>query len=208
MLSGSGEKIKVGVLGGTFDPVHNGHLAIAEEARARLGLAEVIFVPAGQPWMKADTRISPAHHRLEMARLAIMGKPYFGLATVEIDNPGPSYTVDTIIKLHQQFAGQAELYFVMGWGNLPDLPRWKEPSRLIEICYLVALPRPGYPRPDLASLEKQIPGLSRRVILLDSPEIDISATEIRERVAKRLSISNMVPEEVERYIRENGLYRA
>jgi nicotinate-nucleotide adenylyltransferase len=207
MPSGTGKKRRIGVLGGTFDPVHNGHLAIAEEAKQRLELADVVFVPAGQSWMKADTPISSAHHRLEMVRLAVAGKQYFTVSTVDIDHSGASYTVDTITRLCREFGGRVDFYFIMGWDSLPELPRWKEPERLIEMCYLVALPRPSYPRPDLATLEKKLPGLSSRVILLDKPEIDISATGIRKKVAKGQTINQLVPAAVAQYIIENKLYR-
>jgi len=197
--------MKTGVFGGTFDPVHNGHLAVAEEVREGLGLAEVLFVPAGQPWLDKAGPVSPAEHRLQMVSLAIADKPYFKLSTIEIERPGSTYTVDTMADLQVRLGGD-KLFFILGWGSLAGLPRWKEPSRIIGLCRLVAVPRPGYPRPDLKSLEAKIPGLSQNVILLDTPEIDISASEIRERVAQGLPISQLVPEAVERYIKEHRLY--
>ncbi len=199
--------MNIGVLGGTFDPIHIGHLALAEEVRDRLELAEVRFVPAGQPYLKADTPILAAEHRVQMVRLAIAGKPYFSLSTMEIERAGPTYTVDTIADLKSQLGSGAELYFILGWDNLEDLPKWHEPKRLISMCRLVAVPRVGCPVPDLNSLEKAVPGLSERVVMLDKPEIDISASVIRERIARRLSIEHLVPEAVEKYIREQGLYK-
>jgi nicotinate-nucleotide adenylyltransferase len=199
--------VKIGILGGTFDPIHNAHLAIAEEAKTRLVLSEVLFIPAGQPWMKTDTGISPANHRVEMVRLAIEGRPYFRLSMIEVEHKGPSYTVDTIAKLKKQSGGSSEFYFIIGWDALAQLPRWKEPARLIKMCRLVVFPRPGFPRPDIKLLEKSVPDLSKRVILRDTPEIDISATEIREKIARKLSISRLVPQKVAQYIEENGLYR-
>lgn len=198
--------MKIGILGGTFDPVHLGHLAIAEEARAKLKLDEVIFVPAGQPWMKKDTPVSPAEHRINMLRLAISGKTYFKLSTVEIERGGLSYSVETVAELRAKLKAEDEIVLIVGWDSLETLPQWREPARLITMCRIVALPRPGYKRPDIASLEKEVPGLSERVILLDKPEIAISATEIRERVRQGLPISHLVPEAIERYIREKGLY--
>jgi len=198
--------VKIGVLGGTFDPVHNGHLIVAEEARRRLNLAEVLFVPAGQPWLKADSTILAAEHRVRMVRLAIAGEPDFKLSTMEIDRAGPSYTVDTIAALQAQLGAGDELFFILGWDSLAQLPQWREPSRLITICRLVAVPRPGYPCPDLNSLEAVIPGLSRSLILLDKPEVDIGATEIRNRVAHGLSIDHLVPEPVDEYIKKHKLY--
>ena len=198
--------MKIGVLGGTFDPIHNGHLLVAEEVRSRLNLEEVLFVPAGEPWLKAGTPISDAKHRVQMVRLAIANTPCFKLSTMEIERPGPSYTVDTIAELRDQLDRGDELFFVLGWGNLIQLPQWHEPARLIEMCYLVAVPRPGSPHPDLKPLEPLIPGLSRKVIFLDKPEIDISASVIRDRVAQGLPIRHLVPEPIDKYIREHRLY--
>jgi nicotinate-nucleotide adenylyltransferase len=199
--------MRTGILGGTFDPIHNGHLAIAEEARAYLNLTEVLFLPSGQPWMKSERTISPANHRVEMIKLAIKGKPFFTLSTIETDQQRPSYSVDTVAKLKAQSAASPDLYFILGWDSLAMLPRWKEPSKLIKMCFLVAIPRPGYSRPDMKKLEAEIPGVSKKVILLDKPRIEISATEIRDKVAQGLSIDRLVPEAVALYIKENGLYR-
>ena len=198
--------MKTGILGGTFDPIHNGHLAIAEAARLYLNLTEVIFLPAGQPWMKADQPILPAVHRVEMIRLALQAKPYFKISTIEVEHQGPSYSLDTIAKLKAQSAGASDLYFIIGWDNLTGIPHWKDPSKLIQLCFLAAVPRPGYDRPDIKKLEAEIPGISKKVILMDKPRVDISATDIRSKVAQGLSISGLVPEEVARYIKENGLY--
>ena len=198
--------MNIGVLGGTFDPIHVGHLILAEEVRARLNLAGILFVPAGQPWLKADSLISPAEHRVEMVRLAIADKPYFKLSIMEIERAGSTYTVDTITELKARLEAGDELFFILGWDNLTELPRWRQPSRLITMCRLVAVPRPGYPLPDLKALEAVIPGLSQRVTLMDRPEIDISASAIRDRVAQGLSIRRLVPEPVERYIKEHKLY--
>ncbi len=198
--------MNIGVLGGTFDPIHNGHIIVAEEARSRLNLAEVLFVPAGQPWLKEGNPILAAEHRVQMVRLAIVAYPYFKLSTMEIDRAGPSYTVDTVAELQAQLGAQDAIFFILGWDNLAELPRWREPSRLIEMCRLVAVPRPGYRLPDLNALETIIPGLSQRLVILDKPEVDISAMEIRRRVAQGLSIGQLVPEAVEEYIRQHKLY--
>jgi len=198
--------MKVGVLGGTFDPVHNGHLMVAEQVRIHLSLAEVLFVPAGQPWQKNDQPISSAEHRLQMLRLALADKPNFKLSTIEVERAGPSYTVDTIAELRSQLGTEDELFFIVGWDSLAGLPRWREPSRLVELCSLVVVPRPGYVPPELKALEGLIPGLSRSLTLLDEPEIDVSASAIRQRVAEGLSISGLVPEAVEVYITQHGLY--
>ncbi len=198
--------MNIGVLGGTFDPIHRGHLILAEEVRAQLNLVEVLFVPAGQPWLKVDSSISHAEHRVKMVRLAIADKPYFKLSTIEIERLGPTYTVDTIAELKVQLGVGDELFFILGRDNLAELPRWQQPSRLISMCHLVAVPRRGYPLPDLKALEAIIPGLSQRVTLMDKPEIDISASAIRSRVARGLSIRHLVPEPVEEYIRQHKLY--
>jgi len=198
--------MNIGVLGGTFDPIHMGHLIIAEEVRARLDLAEVLFVPAGQPLLKLNNVISPAEHRVEMVRLAISDEPSFRLSTMEIERPGPSYTVDTMAELDNQIGAGDKLFFILGWDNLIQLPQWHEPSRLVRLCRLVPVPRVGHPTPDLDSLEAAVPGLSQSIIMLDTPQIEISSSEIRDRVARRLSIHQLVPEPVERYIKEHRLY--
>jgi len=198
--------MNIGVLGGTFDPIHMGHLILAEEVRARLNLAEILFVPAGQPWLKGSSPISSARHRVEMVRLAIADEPYFKLSAIEIERSGPTYTVDTIAELKAQLGAGDELFFILGWDSLADLPRWWQPSRLVAMCCLVVVPRPGYPAPDLKALEAGIPGLSQRVTLMDKPEIDISASAIRERVAQGLSIHHLVPEPVGEYIKQHKLY--
>jgi len=198
--------MNIGVLGGTFDPIHNGHLLMAEEARAELNLAMTLFIPAGQPWLKVVSPISAAEHRVEMVRLAIADIPYFKLSTMEIERAGPSYTVDTIAELRNQLGEGEGLFFILGQDNLAQLPQWKEPSRLVEMCYLVAVPRPGSPSPSLKALETAIPGISQRVMLMKKPVSDISASEIRDRVAQGLSIGHLVPGAVSRYIREHRLY--
>jgi len=198
--------MNIGVLGGTFDPIHIGHLIVAEKIRAHLDLAEILFVPAGEPWLKVNNRISPAEHRVQMVLLAIADEPTFKLSTMEIERAGPSYTVDTIAELKGQLGAGDKLFFILGWDNLVQLPQWHEPSRLVRMCHLVAVPRVGSPAPDLNSLEAAIPGLSHSTILLDTPRIDISASEIRDRIAQGLSIRHLVPEPVERYIKEHKLY--
>jgi nicotinate-nucleotide adenylyltransferase len=179
---------------------------VAEEVTARLSLAGVLFVPAGKPWLKADSGISAAEHRVQMVRLAISGKPGLRLSTMEVERAGPSYSVDTIRALKGRLGAGDELFFILGWDNLIDLPRWHRPRQLIAMCRLVAVPRLGSPLPDLDALETKIPGLSQRVVMLDKPEIDISASVIRERVSRGLSINRLVPKAVEKYIREHRLY--
>jgi len=200
--------MNVGVLGGTFDPVHNGHLEVAEEARKKLNLETVIFMPAGQPWMKSDREITPARHRLRMLELALAEKPYFKISVMEIEREGPTFTIDTINELKGQLRPEDEVFFIMGQESLVQLPRWHDASRLIHLCYFVVAPRPGSPKPDLKALEKTLPGISQRVMLLDRPYVDVSGTDIRDRVERGLSIRHLVPELVNRYIKEQGLYSA
>jgi nicotinate-nucleotide adenylyltransferase len=198
--------LKTGVLGGTFDPIHNAHIMVAEEAISSLDLAEVLFIPTAQTPLKEDLPMSAVEHRVQMVRLAIADNPHFKLSTVEIDRPGTSYTVDTIAELRDRLGAENKLFFIIGWDSLSQLHRWREPARIVQMCRLVAVPRPGYSLPDLDSLEKDVPGLSQKLILLNKPEIDISSTSIRERVARGLSIDQLVPAPVADYIKQNRLY--
>jgi nicotinate-nucleotide adenylyltransferase len=200
------EKVKVGVLGGTFDPVHLGHIGMAEEARKALDLAEVIFVPAGQPVGKLGDVVTPATQRVEMLRLALIGKPYFNISYMEIERPGPSYTVDTLDAIKKRYGGKTEIYFILGFDSLAQFTDWREPARIVAMCFLVAVPRPDYPRPDVKALGKRIAGISRKIIFLDEPNLDISATRIREKIVRREAIDQLVPGLVADYIKEHGLY--
>jgi nicotinate-nucleotide adenylyltransferase len=201
-----GKARKIGVLGGTFDPVHNGHLVVAEEARLRLELSQVIFVPAGEPWLKAHRNIVPGEHRLEMIKLAITSNHHFSVSTVDLDRVGPSYTVHTLPAIRGELGVEADFYFILGIDALAGLPSWKEPEGVVEVCMLVAAKRPGSAALDLESLERSIPGISSHIILLDNPPIEISSSVIRERVAQGLPITDLVPDSVAHYIEENGLY--
>ena len=196
----------IGVLGGTFDPIHLGHLIIAEEVRLRLKLAEVLFLPAGQPWLKGDRNIIAKQHRLEMMRLATASNPHFRISIVEFEQPGPSYSADSIPLLKNQLDVNAKLYFIIGIDALSELHKWKDPARLMEMCQLVGVTRPGYRDLDWSLLDRLVPEASQRITVLEVPEIGVSSTEIRNRVADGLSIRYMVPEPVEQYIREHGLY--
>jgi nicotinate-nucleotide adenylyltransferase len=197
--------VNIGVLGGTFDPIHMGHLVVGEEARMKLGLSEVLFVPAGQPWLKQDRSITQAAHRVEMVRRAIADNPYFKLSTLEVERPGPSYTVDTLTMLRKQLGSRASLFFILGRDTLAELPLWKEPQKVVQLCRLVVPPRLG--SRDLKHLEKVIPGLLDKVIQLDMPVIGISSSGIRQRIAQGLSIRYLVPPEVEKYITEHRIYQ-
>ncbi len=200
--------VKVGVLGGTFDPPHKGHLGLALEVRNKLDLGCVIFVPAGQPWLKSERLVSPAADRFEMVRLAISPYPYFKISSSEVDRLGPSYTVDTLAELKADLESDSELCFLMGWDSLAQLPKWRQASEIIKLTRLVAVPRPGFPKPEIESLERQIPGIAKRVVFVDIPQMEVSATEIRDRVARGESIADLVSEPVEDYIKMRGLYRS
>jgi nicotinate-nucleotide adenylyltransferase len=196
--------VNVGILGGTFDPIHIGHLVVAEEARIKLGFDEVLFVPAGRPWLKLDRNITPAVHRVEMVRRAIADNPHFKLSTLEVERPGPSYSVDTLTMLKKQMGSEASLFFVLGRDTLAELPLWKEPKKLVQLCRLVVAPRLG--SKDLKHLKTEIPGLLDKVIQLDMPVIGISSSEIRQRIAQGLAIRYLVPAAVEKYITEHKIY--
>lgn len=198
--------MNIGVLGGTFDPIHSGHIVIAEKARLKFSLAKVLFVPAGRPWLKTDRTITAAGHRIEMVKRAIAANTHFELSTIEVDHPGPSYTVDTVNSLHQQLGVEARIFFLLGWDSLAELPQWKKPTKLIQLCRLVAVTRPGFSRPDLKALEADVPGITQSVTWLDMPPVDISSSDVRYRVARGLSIHSLVPVDVEAYIVEQKLY--
>ena len=198
--------MKTGILGGTFDPVHNGHLKVAETVKKKLGLQNVIFVPAGQPWMKADRTITPVEQRVEMVRLAIAGHADFELSLSEVNRPGSTYTVQTIREFRRKFGEGAEIYFIIGRDGLWHLPQWRSVRQLVKLCRIAVVPRPGFSLPDMDAMERQIPGLSESVVLLDKPEIDVSATEIRRRVAQGLLWKTLVPAPVAEYIAVHKLY--
>ena len=200
--------MRVGILGGTFDPIHLAHLIIAEEARVRLGLEEVVFIPTGQPWLKADKPVTPAELRLQMVKLAIQSNPFFRASSLELDRPGLTYTVDTLEALRDEWGPEVEMHFILGMDALLSLPQWKEPQRLLDMCVPVVFTRPGFPLSLLEGLKNQFPILKGKLNLLEDPEIGISGTEIRRRLAGGLSARYLVPLEVERFISKHGLYRA
>ncbi len=201
-------RLRLGVLGGTFDPPHVGHLILAEEARTRLQLEKVLFVPAGDPWRKGGQEVTPAQHRLAMVRLLLASDPYFEVSTLEVEREGPSYTVDTLESLHQQYGLELELYFILGEDALHDLPSWKESARIISLAWLAVAPRPVERGTATAHLQATVPGLSERIVPLPMPIIDISSTSLRERARAGLSLRYLVPLGVEEYIRRHGLYGA
>ena len=200
--------MNIGVMGGTFDPIHIGHLVAAEDARVTLNLDEVLFIPAGQPWLKNERNILPVMYRIEMVRRAISGNEYFKISTLEADRTGNSYSVDTMEALRRIYGTATNIFFIIGQDSLQLFHKWKNPVRLVELCQLVVMNRPQVPPLDIAVLEKSVPGITRRIIQLHIPEIGISSTDIRERIACGRSISYLVPTHVEEYIREHGLYQS
>ena len=199
--------LRLGVFGGTFDPIHFGHLLAAEEARVTLGLERVLFAPAGDPPHKQGRVISPITHRLAMVRLAIADNPAFAVTTVDVDRPGPHYTVDAVRLLREEWGtGADETFFLMGADSLTQLLTWHQPARLVELCRLAVMARPGY-RPDLAGLEATLPSLAARLDWVEMPVLDIAASDLRRRVRQGRSIRYQVPEAVAAYVAEHGLYR-
>ena len=196
---------RIGVMGGTFDPVHLGHLVLAESAREQLALRRVLWVPAGDPWRKANRSVTPAARRRAMVELAIAGNSAFRLCPLEIEKDGPSYSVETLGELSRQYPGD-ELYCLLGLDALRDLPNWREPDRLIELAVVAVTPR-GEERLSKRELDRLIPGLSRRVVWVKMAQVDITATELRDRVARGQSLRYLVPDAVATYIRRRRLYR-
>lgn len=198
--------MKYGILGGTFDPPHNGHLKIAAAARSALGLAQIVFIPAGQPPHKLDDPVSPAATRLAMLELALARHPDFVISRLELLRAGPSYTVDTLRELHQTLGDDAEIYFIMGMDSLQNFHTWHQPQEIVKLCKLAVLRRPGFDV-DLDTLEKQVPGVTASVVIIPGPEFDISASEIRARVRRGESIRGLVPPAVAAFIKTNRLYK-
>ena len=199
--------MRIGVFGGTFDPIHNGHLAIAEEARSHLDLDEVLVIPASEPWLKAAQPVTAACHRMAMVELAVEPYPSLRASDIELRRPGPTYTVDTLAELRRRLGPAAELYLVLGTDSLVDIAKWHQPWRLFELSSLVGIRRPGSAEFDRGTLDPISPGASAKVKLLEGPMLDVSAVTLRERVSRGLSITEYVPEAVEAYIQQHGLYR-
>jgi nicotinate-nucleotide adenylyltransferase len=192
-------------MGGTFDPIHFGHLAIAEEVRVRLDLAEVIFVPAAEPPHKQGVPRSPAEDRYTMVKLATASNPHFSVSRLDLDRPGPSFTFELLELLKAERGEDVELYFVVGLDELPGFLTWRRPERILQLARLAVLPRPGYSF-DPAPLQTALPRVMERIDLVPGPELAISAVELRRRVRVGLPIKYMLPENVEEYIYFKGLY--
>ncbi len=205
----------VGMLGGTFDPVHIGHLAVAEEARASLALDEVLFVPAGIPPHKQDREITPADDRVAMLELATRDNPAFTVSRAEVDRSGPSWTVDTVAGLlaaAEAAGAPIDVTLILSAESWAGVGTWREPDRLLSLCRVAVVPRAGFDRPDPApGQDPPRRGLAGAppapgVVALDGPRLQVSSSEIRARIAARRSVRYLVPDAVIRYIGDHALY--
>jgi nicotinate-nucleotide adenylyltransferase len=195
---------RVGVMGGTFNPIHTGHLVTADEARHAFGLDEVIFVPAGSPWQKTDEDVAPAEDRYLMTVIATASNPAFRVSRIEMDREGPTYTLETLRALKSAHPG-AELFFITGADAILQILTWREPESVLREARFIAATRPGY---DLDRLEKELPhGLEDRVAIMEIPALAISSTDIRRRARDHRPIRYLVPAGVAAYIEKTGLYR-
>ena len=197
---------RVGLLGGTFDPVHHGHLMLAEEARYSLALDRVLFVPAGQPPHKLHEPHTAPTHRVRMLELAIAGNPAFGISRVDLDRPGPHYSVDMVRRVRDELGQETELFFLMGLDSLASILAWHQPAELLAQCRLVVAHRPGF-NFDLAALTEKLPILEDRLYFVEMPLIEIAGADLRRRVQCDQPIRYQVPEAVRHYIVEQGLYQ-
>ena len=199
--------MRLGIFGGTFDPIHNGHLVVAEYVRTEMALDRVLFIPAGRPWFKEGQTLTDAKHRLEMTRLAIADCPHFAVSDMEVRRDGSTYTDDTLMELHGEMGEGVDFYFILGIDALNELHRWRKPCNVLDLATLVGVARPGAEEVDRAALESIRDGASGEVMILDGPLIDISAADVRRRMAEGQSVEGMVPRAVEEYAERHGLYK-
>jgi nicotinate-nucleotide adenylyltransferase len=192
---------RIGVMGGTFDPVHHGHLSAANEVRHRCGLDEVVFVPTGQPWQKADRVVSAAEDRYLMTVIATASNPRFSVSRVEIDRAGPTYTVETLREMRVTYP-DSELFFITGCDALAQILGWRDADDLFELAHFVGVSRPGYEPADLSAFPEGA------VTLLEVPALAISSSDLRDRVAAGLPVHYLAPDGVVQYIRKRHLYRS
>jgi len=195
----------LGIMGGTFDPIHLGHLVAAEEARVRFNLSGVVFVPNRLPPHKKGYEVTPAEQRYDMVRLATASNPAFETSRIELDRPGPSYTIDTLDALRREVGADVPLFFITGADAVRELLTWRSPEELVQRCRLIAVTRPGS---DLGRLAEALgPELMGAIEILDMPGLDVSSTELRRRAAAGASLRYLTPQPVVRYIEVYGLYR-
>ena len=199
--------MRLGILGGTFDPIHIAHLIIAEEAREQLDLSAVVFIPAGDPWLKASEPLSPADLRLDMVRSATASNPFFQVSDIEVKRSGPTYTVDTLENLHSTWEVPTEAFFILGLDALIELPRWRDPERFVELCTPVVFTRSANSQAQVEDVKAVVPGLREKLRVLEGSVIEVSSTEIRRRIAVGGSVRYMVPPEVSELIARHGLYK-
>jgi nicotinate-nucleotide adenylyltransferase len=192
---------RIGVMGGTFDPIHHGHLSAANEVRHRYALDEVVFVPTGQPWQKDHRVVSAAEDRYLMTVIATASNPRFSVSRVEVDRPGPTYTVATLRALRGEHQ-DAELFFITGADALAQILTWRDAGDLFELAHFVGVSRPGYAAVDLAGFPEGT------VTLLEVPALAISSSDLRSRVAGGLPVHYLAPDGVVQYIRKRNLYRS
>ena len=201
------EKKRVGILGGTFDPIHVGHLMTAEAVRDEYHLDKVIFIPAAVPPHKQNQDVTEAMHRYVMTVLATCSNPNFEVSDIEMNRPRPSYTIDTIRELLERFGEDTEFYFITGADAIQEIHTWDRIEELLEMCHFIGASRQGC-LPDVNQIKASFGELGKRKIhRLETPELEISSTDIRNRIKKGYSIKYIVPTAVEQYIYKQGLYR-
>ena len=198
--------MKIGIMGGTFDPIHLGHLATAEAVRELFTLDEILFIPAARPPHKLGRKISNEIHRLAMTRLATRSNKFFKVSDMELKRTGLSYTLDTIDELHKTFGSETELFFIIGADSLADLSRWHEAKKLVEKCHFIATTRQGIDI-DFSAVRNYFGAAAiEHIHCVTTPGLEISSTDLRERIKSGRSIKYLVPEIVEEYILREELY--
>ncbi len=219
---------RLGLFGGSFNPIHNGHLTIARDVRERMKLSRVLFVPTGDPPHKQNQSLAPAPVRFEMVRLAIADTPVFTVSPIEVNRTGKSYSIDTLRDIREQYGRSCELFFIIGLDAFLEFPTWRAPEEILKMCHFVVVPRPGrsfktlaeiplFKNPDPEPLGQLDAGMIGRfeivapealgLTCLSIPPCPISASEIRQRVRSGLPLANMLPPSVESYILQHSLYR-
>ncbi len=195
---------RLGVMGGTFDPIHYGHLVTAEAALSEFHLDEVVFVPTGQPWMKGDRDVAAPEDRYLMTVIATSSNPRFSVSRIEIERDGPTYTVETLQELRRQSDGGVDLFFITGADAILEIFQWKEPDEVLSLAHFIAATRPGY---DVARFEREAPTRHPNISVMSVPALAISSSDIRRRVRESRPIRYLVPEGVQTYIEKSQLYR-